>query len=162
MKMFFSLGTFVLIMGICACGPYSFSAGGTSQFKNVAVPLFEDRTAEFGVKEQLTDAIIAQFNRDNTLKIADRRVAESVVLGTLLKVEERAGAFNRDENVQEIRVYVNVDIKYEDTKKRRTVWQEQMAQFGSYAPGSSNRAAAIKEAIDKIAQQVLNKTVAGW
>jgi hypothetical protein len=89
-------------------------------------------------------------------------VAESVVLGILLKIEERAGAFNRDENVQEIRVYVNVDIKYENTKKRRTVWQEQMTQFGSYAPGSSDRAGAIREAIDKIAQQVLNKAVAGW
>jgi hypothetical protein len=162
MKIVFACVALALIMGLARCGPYSFSTGGASPFKNVAVPLFEDRTAEFGVKEQLTDAIIAQFNRDNTLKIADRRVAESVVLGILLKIEERAGAFNRDENVQEIRVYVNVDIKYENTKKRRTVWQEQMTQFGSYAPGSSDRAGAIREAIDKIAQQVLNKAVAGW
>ncbi len=144
------------------CGPYSFSPGGTSSFKTVAVPLFEDRTSEFGVKEQITDAIIAQFNRDNTLKIADRRTAESVVVGTLLKVEERAGAFNRDENVQEIRVYITVDLKYEDAKKRRAIWEEQMTQFGAYTPGSTDRNTAIKDAIDKIAQQVLNKTVAGW
>jgi hypothetical protein len=96
------------------------------------------------------------------MKIADRRLAESVVQGTLLKVEERAGAFNRDENVQEIRVYVTVNLKYEDTKKRRTVWEEQIVQFGAYIPGSSDRGSAIKDAIDKIAQQVLNKTVAGW
>lgn len=147
------------------CGPYSFSASGTSGFKTVAVPLFEDRTSEFGVKEQMTDAVIAQFNRDNTLKIADRRTAESTLTGTLLKVEERAGAFSREENVQEIRVYVTVNVKYEDNKKRRTIWEEQITQFGAYAPsgaGSNDRAAALKDAVDKIALQVLNKTVAGW
>jgi hypothetical protein len=152
----------ILAIGWWSCGPYSFSPGGTSSFKTVAVPLFEDRTSEFGVKEQLTDAVIAQFTRDNSMKIADRRLAESVVQGILLKVEERAGAFNRDENVQEIRVYVTVNLKYEDTKKRRTVWEEQIVQFGAYTPGTTDRSSAIKDAIDKIAQQVLNKTVAGW
>jgi len=156
---------FAVAIGSGACGPYSFSPGGASNFKTVAVPLFEDRTSEFGVKEQLTDAIIAQFTRDNTLKIADRRVAESALVGTLLKVEERAGAFTREESVQEIRVYVTVDLKYEDIKKRRAIWEEQMTQFGAYTPGgtgASDRNTAIKDAIDKIAQQVLNKTVAGW
>ena len=157
----------VLILALAGwnCGPYSFSAAGTSSYKTIAVPLFEDRTSEFGVKEQLTDAIIQQFNRDNTLKLADRRVAESILQGTLLKIQEQAGAFNRAENVQEIRVYVTVDLKYEDPRQRKTIWAEQMAQFGSYAPsgaGSNDRSTAIKEAIDKIALQVLNKTVAGW
>jgi len=152
----------VLAIAGTACGPYSFSPGGTSSFKTVAVPLFEDRTSEFGVKEQITDAIIAQFTRDNTMKIADRRTAESVVVGTLLKVEERAGAFNREENVQEIRVYITANLKYEDAKKRRTIWEEQIIQFGAYTPGSTDRSAAVTDAIDKIAQQVLNKTVASW
>jgi len=162
MKKFLACKILILAMGCSSCGPYSFSPGGTSSFKTVAVPLFEDRTSEFGVKEQITDAIIAQFNRDNTLKIADRRTAESVVVGTLLKIEERAGAFNREENVQEIRVYITVSLKYEDAKKRRAIWEEQMTQFGAYTPGSTDRNAAIKDAIDKLAQQVLNKTVAGW
>ena len=162
MKRIFTYYMIVLPAVNWSCGPYSFSPGGTSSFKTVAVPLFEDRTSEFGVKEQITDAIIAQFNRDNTLKIADRRTAESVVVGTLLKVEERAGAFNREENVQEIRVYITVSLKYEDAKKRRAIWEEQMTQFGAYTPGSTDRNTAIKDAIDKIAQQVLNKTVAGW
>ena len=162
MKAILATSAMILLLAISSCGPYSFSPGGTSSFKTVAVPLFEDRTSEFGVKEQLTDAIIAQFTRDNTLKIADRRAAEAIVWGTLLKVEERAGAFNREESVQEIRVYVTVTLKYEDSKKRRTVWEEQMTQFGAYTPGTTDRNTAIKDAIDKIALQVLNKTVADW
>jgi hypothetical protein len=144
------------------CGPYSFSGSGATHLKTIAVPVFEDRTAEFGIKERLTNTIIDEFTRDNTLKISDRRVADSILLGSLLRVEERAGVYSQNESVQEIRVYLTVQLKYEDVKKRKTVWEAQVTQFGAYAPGSSNRQNAIDEAIRKIANEVLNKTVSGW
>jgi hypothetical protein len=156
----FLLLTVSLILG---CGVYSFS-GSTTNFKTIAVPVFEDRTAEFGIKERLTNTIIEEFTRDNTLKIADRRVADSVLLGTLLRVEERAGVYNENERVQEIRVYLTVQVKYEDLRKRKTIWEAPITQFGTYAPGSSSssRQNAIDEATRKIANEVLNKTVSGW
>ena len=141
------------------CGPYSFS-GATTGFKTIAVPVFEDRTAEFGIKERLSNTIIDEFTRDNTLKIADRRTADSILLGTLLRVEERAGVYDQNQNVQKIRVSLTVDMKYEDLKKKKTVWEAQITQFGDYTP--PNRQAAIDEAIRKIANEVLNKTVSGW
>jgi len=150
------------------CGPYSFSGSTNTHLKTIAVPVFEDRTAEFGVKERLRDAIIGEFTRDNTLKIADRRVADSVLLGTLLNVQESAGVYNQQESVQEVRVTLTVQLKYEDLKKRKTVWEtpnsEPLSQFGSYSPqsGSTSRQAAIDEAIRKIANEVRNKTVSDW
>jgi hypothetical protein len=146
------------------CGPYSFSGSASTHIKTIAVPVFEDRTAEFGVKERLSNAIIDEFTRDNTLKIADRRVADSVLLGTLLGVRESAGVYNQEESVQEIRVTLLVQLKYEDLKKRKTVWEAQMSQFGSYSPraASSSRQSAIDEAIRKIANEVRNKTVSDW
>ena len=85
---------------VTACGPYSFSGSALpSYIKTVAVPIFEDRTAEFGIKEALTDAIIERITQDNTLKISDRRRADSVLDGTVLRIEDRAGAYNRDEQV---------------------------------------------------------------
>lgn len=147
-----------------ACGPYSFSGAASTHIKTIAVPVFEDRTAEFGVKDRLSNAIIEEFTRDNTLKIADRRVADSVLLGTLLGVQETAGVYNQQESVQEVRVTVTVQLKYEDVKKRKTVWEAQMSQFGTYSPrsASSSRQAAIEEAIRKIANEVRNKTVSDW
>ncbi|MDZ7344707.1 MAG: DUF4136 domain-containing protein [candidate division KSB1 bacterium] len=143
-----------------ACGHYSFSGSTASHLKTVAVPVFEDRTAEFGIKERMTNLIIDAFTRDNTLKIADRRTADSILLGTLQRVEERAGVYRADETVEEIRLYLTVQIKYEDLKKRKTVWEAQITQFGDYRP--PNRQEAIDEAITKIANEVLNKTVSGW
>ena len=154
-----------MALALAGCGPYSFSGTAYSHLKTVAVPIFDDRTAEFGIKEQLTNAVIAQFTRDNTLKIADRRVADALVQGTLIKVTEQAGVYTQQEQVQEIRVYLTAQIKFEDVKKRKTLWEEQITQFGTYAPGSANtpdRQSAINEAISKIAAEVINKSVSGW
>jgi hypothetical protein len=155
------LCAFVVKLG---CGPYSFSGAASTHIKTIAVPVFEDRTAEFGVKDRLSNAIIEEFTRDNTLKIADRRVADSVLLGTLLSVQETASVYNQQESVQEVRVTVTVQLKYEDVKKRKTVWEKKMAQFGTYSPrsASSSRQAAIDEAIRKIANEVRNETVSDW
>ncbi len=142
------------------CGPYSFSGSTATHLKTIAVPVFEDRTAEFGIKERLSNTIIDEFTRDNTLKIADRRVADSVLLGTLLRVEERAGVYDENRTVQKIRIFLTVDMKYEDLKKKKNVWEAQITQFGDYTP--PDRQAAIDEAIRKIANEALNKTVSGW
>lgn len=148
-----------------ACGPYSFSSSGNTGLKTVAVPVFNDQTAEFGVKEKITNAIIAAFTRDNSLKIADRRVADAIVNGTLLRVTEQAGAYTKTEQVQDIRVTITVQIKFEDVKKRKVLWEENLTQFGSYVPNdatSGDRESAIQQAVDKIATEVINKSVSGW
>ena len=152
-----------------SCGPYSFSGAASTHIKTIAVPVFEDRTAEFGVRDRLSNTLIDEFTRDNTLKIADQRVADSILRGVLLSVQETAGVYNQGtsnqpESVQEIRVTVTVQLKYEDVKKRKTVWETQMSQFGSYSPNkpASTRQAAIDDAIRKIANEVRNKTVADW
>jgi len=160
-SIFFGLS---LLGALTGCGPYSFSGSTNTHIKTIAVPVFEDRTAEFGVKEKLSNAILEEFTRDNTLKIADQRTADSVLRGVLLRVDENAGVYTQQETVNEIRVTLTVQLKYEDVKKRKILWEADMAQFGSYAPNaaSTTRQAAIDDAIRKIATEVRNKTVSDW
>ncbi|MCH7954892.1 MAG: hypothetical protein IIC40_04020, partial [Candidatus Marinimicrobia bacterium] len=41
---------------VIGCGPYSFSGSSIpSHIKSVAIPIFENETAEFGIKEKVTD-----------------------------------------------------------------------------------------------------------
>lgn len=159
-------GIHVFCVLLCAsCGPYSFSGSDTPHLKTVAVPVFEDQTAEFRLKEQLTNTIIQAFTRDNTLKVADRRVADALLQGTILRVSEQAGIYTPQEQVQEIRVTITARIKFEDLKKRKTIWEELITQFGTYTPGSaasSDRQTALTEAANKIATEVINKSVSSW
>lgn len=155
-------GTFILLQS--SCGFYSFSGSLPPHLKTIAIPLFEDRTAEFGIKEELTDALIDEFTKDNTLKIADRSNADLFLQGTIVSVDDRAGAYDQRERVQDVRVYVTVKVKCEDMVKRAALWEERLTQWGTYDPslGPDARSEGIAEAIEKLTLDILNKTVAGW
>ncbi|MFQ5770770.1 MAG: LPS assembly lipoprotein LptE, partial [bacterium] len=94
----------------------------------MAIPIFQDQTSEFGVKEKLTEVVIEEFTRDNTLKISNRRQADSVIEGTILRIDDRAGAFTSAERVEDIKIFITVNVKYEDLKKRKIVWAEEITQ----------------------------------
>ena len=149
---------------LTACGPYSFSSSGSGGIKTVAVPIFQDQTSEFGIKEKITEEVIDQFTRDNTLRITDRRNADSLIEGTILRVEDRAGTFTSDERVQDIQIFITAKVKYEDLKKRKIMWEEEITQWGTFNPDDreESRDKGIAEAIQKIATEILNKSVSGW
>ena len=158
------LGTCVFLLA--GCGVYSFSGSLPRHIRTIAIPLLDDRTSEFGIREDLTDAIITEFTNDNTLRIVkDEREADSVLRGTILSVQDRAGEFDQEERVYEIRVYVTCRLRFEDRVKRRTLWEGTVTQWGAYDPdqqGPEGRTEAIREAIQKLAEDVLNKVVASW
>lgn len=144
------------------CGPYSFSGSGASNLKTVAIPIFQDQTSEFGIKEKLTEEVVDRFTRDNTLRVTDRRNADSLVEGRIITVEDRAGAFTSSESVKDIQVFITVSVKYEDLKKRKVVWEDEITQWGTFDPDKESRDDGIKEALSKIAEEILNRSVSGW
>ncbi len=156
-----SSAMFALVAG---CGPYSFSGSGAPHLKSVNIPIFQDQTSEFGIDEELTNAVITEFTRDNTLRITDRRNADSLLEGTVVRVDDRAGSFTNDETVKDIKVFITVHVRYEDLKKRKTVWEDDISQWGTFNPdeGQKSRDQGINEAIVKIANEILNKSVSSW
>ena len=160
---------FLLFCSWMRCGYYSFSGSALpSHIRTVAIPMFENKTSEFGVREDMTDALIIKFTQDNTLKVSDRRSADSIVLGSIINIREQAGAYTANERVNEIRVYVSVQAKFEDIKKRKVIWEESITQWGTYNPDApvgeegTTRQDGINEAVEKIVEDIFNKTVSGW
>jgi len=169
MKIIKIILSFLVLLVLClGCGYYSFSGSSIpAHLKTVAIPIMDNKTVEFGVPEDLTDALIALFTQDNSLKVVDRRSADSIIEGTIVNIRDQAGAYNQEETVKEIRVYVIVQAKYEDLKKNKMVWEEQITHWGTYNPDATSgdattRQEAIAEALDKIVDDIFNKTVSGW
>ncbi len=157
----------LLLLGILfvfSCGYYSLKGSLPPHLKTVAIPLFENRTPEFGITETLTDAVIDEFIRDGSLKIVDRSAADVLITGAISSVNDRAGAFDQQETVQDIKVYVSVNIECMDQVKRQKMWGERITQFGAYDPaeGPDGRINAYDDAFEKISQEILNKTVSNW
>ena len=146
------------------CGIYSFKGSLAPHLNTVAIPLFDNRTAEFGITEEMTDTMIEKFTQDGSLKNMDKSSADVLVEGTIERINDGAGAFDANEQVQDLKIYVTVQIKCTDQVKRQVIWEERITQFGSYDPaeGPDARLDGISEAIEKISEEVLNKTVSGW
>ncbi len=151
-------------LGFLACGPYSFSGSSVpSHLKTIAVPLVADQTSEFGVRESLTDAIISEITEDNSMKITNESEANAILSGRIIALDDRADTFTADENVESYRVYITVEFEVQDRVKNTSLWKEKWSQWGLYKLNESpTREEGIQEAIEKIAEDILNKTVSGW
>jgi hypothetical protein len=157
-------GRWVMVLCVLAaflrCGVYSFT-GATlpPHLKTVAVPLFDNRSPEFGVDQKVTDAVIEAVTRDNTLKIADPSNADCILRGTLMRMEDRAGQYDSNEEASTYRITLTVQAVFEDLRKKTVIWQNSFSAFGTY---STDRDGAITEAVDKLTTDIINKMVSNW
>ena len=72
---------FSLLIFVSGC-VYSFSGSSVPKhLKTIAIPLFEDQSGfgEPGLKENFTTSLINLFVNDNSLEVADRNTADSIL-----------------------------------------------------------------------------------
>ncbi|MCX7834548.1 MAG: LPS assembly lipoprotein LptE [bacterium] len=155
---------FLIIVQV-GCFRYSFTGSMPPHLKTVAVITLEDRTAELGLREKLTDAIVEAYRNDNTLRITDPTSADAILSGEVSSLLEAPYSFTAAETVTETRVTISIRIKLEDKIKNKVLYEGVLSAFGGYGSASStnsNRDAAIDEAIKKLASEVVTKTLSGW
>ena len=74
------VGILLLVVALPGCGPYSASPGRVDEsIKRVAVLYLENLTAEPNLDVDLTDAIIAALQVDNTLRVVPEGEAGRIV-----------------------------------------------------------------------------------
>jgi hypothetical protein len=148
------------VLTLVRCFSYSFTGASLPpHLKTVAVPLFENRTPEFGVDQQMTDAVIEAVTRDNTLKIADPSNADCILHGSLMRMEDRAGQYNENEEASTFRITLTFQATFEDLRKKTVIWQNTFSSFGTY---TDNRDDGIAEAINKLTTDIINRMVSNW
>jgi len=154
----------ILFVSLTSCSYYSFKGSLPPHLKTVAIPLFENRTSEFGIAENMTDFIIDVFTRDGSLQIADENSADVLIKGVIVSVRDQAASFDAQETVGESRVYITVNVECTDQVKRQEMWTQRFSKFGEYDPseGPSGRDDAYQIAYDEIGKVILNNTVENW
>ncbi len=162
--------SFFLILILCwgiNCGPYSFkSTSGGTTFKTIAVPLFDNQTQEYGIREILADSIANRIVRDNSLKIVTESQADVILRGSINKYERAVYTYDQAENVKEYIVRIFVKVALENTKAKKSEWEEPNLQgWGIYnviiTPPETEDDGKAK-AIAKLSEDIVNKTVKSW
>lgn len=150
-----------LFFAVFGCGPYSFNPGGAGG-KTIAVPLFENQTTQFGVREALTDSVSARFLRDNTLKIVPTGQGDWVLSGTVVSYERLPYTYDASQQVKQYVVNIRAKVSVTNRKDNKAVWEDEILGFGIYAASGETEENGKSRAIAKLAEDIVNRTVRSW
>ncbi len=149
---------------ISGCGYYSFKGALPSNIKTIAIPLFDNQTPDPGVPETLNNLLTEEFINDNTLKVVDESKADLVLTGTILPIKREAAVVRAGEEVAEDRLIVRVKVRCEDVKNSKVLFDQSFEQYSQLeaTAGLEERERAINEALQQIAEDILNATFGAW
>ncbi len=151
------------------CGYTASPALLPQHLKTVAIPVFENSTPEARLEQEITDAVIDRFVKDNHLRIVDEKSANAVIRGKVTQYKNSAFGFTANTtNANEFRVTISVQVTFKDLVKNRELWSDELVKSAQYyvqdVPGQAARTEldGRKDAITKIADEILSRSVEGW
>ncbi len=158
----------LLLICLLTCGcAYSTSSRTSKGIKSVAVPFFDNNTAEPNLELRVTELIIDNLIKDNTLKVVDEAQADALLDGTIIEFRNLPFSFNQDLNAQEYHVIVTVQVSLFNRRLNEPIWERKLIKGdGAYfldvpTPGLAFDD-AVNEAIFEITERILNLTVQDW
>lgn len=169
----------ILINFISGCG-YSTRSLLSPDFKSIYVDNFinkvnvtEEQTDERiyrgyrpGLEIDVTKQVIDRFILDGNLKIADDETADIILKGELVDFKKEALRYDANNNIEEYRIRLVVNIELENAKDDKAIWAEkEFSGESTYRTGGSlakSERTAIKEAVSDLARRIVERTIEGW
>ena len=165
---------------------YSMAGSIPPHIKSIAIPLVENQTAEFAMAETVTDNLLSIFTEENILRVTDEKIADSILKGIILKVNDGPYTFSKEEAVTIYRFTVDMKIEWLDVANDKVLLTKQYSGWGAYGlsgdistDGIDNdgdgaidgddideigdpREFATRVAVEKIAEDVLDDILTSW
>ena len=170
----------ICIMFIQGCG-YTTHSLLPSNFKSIYVENFTNGikvTAEQnnlrmyrgyrpGMEIDLTRGVTDRFIFDGNLKLVNASSTADIVLkGELIDFKRDALRYDANDNVEEYRIKLIVNLELKDAKTNKLIWRER--GFGgetTYRTGGTlviSEETAVNNAILDLARRVVERTVEAW
>lgn len=114
------LGLGMLLGG---CG-YTVHGTLPSHINTVAVPIFQNRTAEPAIEGFITRAVVEAFSTNGRLKVVGRDRADAILNGVIVGYNVVSIAFDRDANVRQYRLVVTVNLHMHDVRHNTVLFRQ--------------------------------------
>ncbi len=153
------------MMLLSGCGIYTFTGQGIGGIKSIAVEPIDNQTPEFGLGDNLTDAIVSKLLSDRTLTVADRASAEALLSGRIVSFTEAPLSYTSSEVLTENQVRITAAFELRRPDSTTPLWEGQITGVGSYPYSESNlesRNEGLKKALDDITTNLINKLTSDW
>jgi predicted nucleic-acid-binding protein len=152
-----------LLLAAGGCG-YGLSPKMATHIKSVAVPTFQNQTLEYGLEEEITQAVIDTFTEDNNLRVVSEDRADSVVYGVIKAYKRRVAGFSAQEIANEYEIAIIIDVVVRDRVKSKELWKEDaLARTTNYFVDQvESESDGRRQAVKQIAEDIVSRTVQGW
>ncbi|UCD38708.1 MAG: hypothetical protein JSW54_04305 [Fidelibacterota bacterium] len=169
---------------LAGCGIYSFRGNLPPHINSIAIATVVNQTSEFAVTDAASELVTDLFVDENVLRVTDEDRADSNLQITISRVTDRPATYTAGETVEEWRIDIVAQVIWYDLSRNRPLFEKSFSGFGFYPPGgdigSDNidndndgsvdegdefgdpREFALRVAIQKISQDILNEVVSTW
>lgn len=176
----FSLFVFYfLLLFIAGCG-YTTRSGVANLYKTIYIPPFVNKIditkeTDVGSKYKIyrpmldtdvTKAVINKFLFDGNIKPVKSGNANITLKGEILEFRKDPVRWDDNDNVEEYRVNLIVNLTLWDNREDKLAWQENSFTGDTtyFVTGASakSEATAISDAITDLARRIVERTVEEW
>lgn len=161
----------LLVLLTAACGYYTTGGRTAGDIKKVAVPYLSNETAEPEIEIEITQRIIDELVKDNTLKVVSEEEAEGILEGSVIDYRNIPFTFNKNPGqtqfqADQYRLIVGIRVSLFNRKENTYIWQDKKitAQGDYYLETSSdqNYDKALALVYKDLVDHILGATVQEW
>lgn len=147
---------------LAGCGIYTLDPKGKSTIKTIAIEPFDNQTPEFGLADQVTEAVIDAFIADGNLKVVGSEAADAVLVGSLTGYRRVVNQFDENDQVQSYKVLMDFSISLMNPRDQSEIWKQTMPQEGIYDAASETEDDGKRRAAVRLVEAILTKTTKSW
>ena len=119
-----------------------------------------------GMELEATRTIRDKYLSDGNLKIADPETADLILTGELVDFRNEALRYDRNNDIEEYRVRLVVNLVMKNAKDGKVRWTEKNfageSLYRTTGTLATSEANAIQRAADDLARRVVERTVEEW
>jgi hypothetical protein len=152
---------YLILLSLIGCGYHFAGTGGQApgDIQSIAVDVLQNNTAEIGLENVFTNAIINQFVQWKRLPIKPRKEAEGVLGGTIAGINYQEVSHLDSEKTLTTRVTIDLKLTLKRAETDEILWKKNYSYYEDYVETGSalNTALLRRQAADKIAQYLAEK-----
>jgi hypothetical protein len=126
------------------------------------VPPVENTTAQPGLGEDLTEALIAAFNADRNLHVTNIEAANLIVTAKVETYSRSAASYTGSQEVSAYELVVGARVEAHDQVRDEDFYSGSVSARITYNPGVRTEEQAARDAAARLAQEIVRRVLTAW
>jgi len=170
----------VLVLGILGGCGYTTRSMIADKFKTIYIEPFVNKidiTKESDaankykinkpmIETDITNSVVNKFLSDGNLRLASKESADLILRGELVEFRRDTLRYNENDEVEEYRLNLVVNITLWDSRENKTVWQENNftgdATYFTRGSLAKSEVAAVNDALADLSRRIVERAVEQW